>query len=164
MKQLHDGRCPPPTSPSCRHSCPAWQASTHGSTQRCHPLRGLSGNYHHQNQKKSNPLPADFLQEDITKQQEWSKKWVIQFHEEKYSHAPWDTHHTNIKWETLHYPPEAEKGLGVSVSKLPVKPKCVPIAAEGLRKLHFKERLNKLIACMHYQKFSVLYSLMNHNE
>lgn len=35
-------------------------------------------------------LTADFLQEVITKLQEWNKKLLLQFNEENYSHAPWE--------------------------------------------------------------------------
>lgn len=35
-----------------------------------------------------NLLSVDFLNEDLTKLQECNKKWLLQFEEEKYGHAP----------------------------------------------------------------------------
>lgn len=75
-------------------------------------------------------LNADFLQEDIAELQEGSKKWLLQFNEEKC-----EVYHTSTTWETFQTSPtEAEKDLKpwLCYQTVPVRDKSSPVAAEGL--------------------------------
>ena len=69
-------------------------------------------------------MTADFLQEVITKLQKWNKKWLLQFNEEKCKamylergNPAHQYHMGNTPLSTT----EAEKDLGLYVTRLPVR-------------------------------------------
>ncbi len=81
-------------------------------------------------------MTADFLQEHITKLQEWNKKWLLQFSEEKSEVMQLGRGYPACQYHMGNTPPsttEAEKDPGVYVTRLPVKAKSVPSAADGLK-------------------------------
>lgn len=88
---------------------------------------------HHSVHQGSNPWTVDSLQEDITELQEWSKKWQLQFNEERYKvlhlgkiFPVHQQHMGNTSLSTA----EAEVDLGVHVTRLPLKVKSMPNAAD----------------------------------
>lgn len=81
--------------------CQAWYLSSRSSGTRLVSLPW----------KQSKPLTEAFLPEDITKLQEWSKKWLWQFSEEEClaNHFWRDSQHSNSTWKTLHYVPQRQR-------------------------------------------------------
>lgn len=84
-------------------------------------------------------ITADFLQEDFTKLQEYNKKWLLQFSQEKCKvmyygkECPAHQYHTG---NTQLPATEEVKDLGVYVTRLPVKEKSLPITADRFNQCH----------------------------
>lgn len=89
------------------------------------------------------PLSVDFLP-DISKLQEWNKKYLLIFNEEKRKKAcilGSDIQHTNVLWKPIDCLPKKQKKTWecTYVTGLPVKAKSMSVAADRLitsRKIH----------------------------